>query len=102
MGWVLMFLALFNILVNLSLIGKSSISDCIDRIKKKRRDKKTKADLDKKIASIKYLKDNMKSKFRSFEKELDCHEAIQFSRTWFETRWWLVANKIDITEFPEE
>ena len=41
-------------------------------------------------------------KFKHFKSENDLKEAIQYSKGWIPERRWLVANKVDFNQFPEE
>jgi len=102
LGWAFIIVVILNITVNLGISAKQSIVLFYRNIKNKNSLLKAQAINEKKASNRMYLASKCPEKFKGFDYEMKCIEAIKTCRDWNVQVKWLKANKIDYLKFPEE
>jgi hypothetical protein len=89
MGWVLLGLAVLNILGNLSLIVKNSVYDVYKNWSRKWKRSKAHHHFREKMRFRKFLTDSKPKEFAEFELERDFLDAIRWTKAYLPHRRWL-------------
>ena len=103
MGWVLMGLAIFNILGNLSIIVKNSLFDMYNSYQAKQRKNKALIHFLRRFENRKYLIDNLPKEFTEEMKlEKEAYEVVLWVQEYYPGRVWMQRMGIDFSTFEDE
>jgi len=102
LGWVLMGIALLNIVTNLVIIGSETVMQIIRNRRIKKRAKQIDEINKKKLANRAYLIKNVPNQFDNFEHEANVFEAVTYCKEWIPERRWLQDNGVDCSEYEQE
>ena len=92
LGWWLMGIATFNVLVNLSAIFFQSMRDSFNEWQDKLANRRRANSIKSKIEHRKLVAKEMPGMFEDLERELQIREAADFCREWHDHRKWLIRN----------
>jgi hypothetical protein len=101
LGWILMGIAGFNVLVNLSIIIYNTLKDSYISFKEQKTHRAATKHFNRLMKNRKYLAENF-SAMSAFKKEQDLYESLLFLRKYTPERKWLLSNNVDITSFEDE
>ena len=102
MAFVLIFIAVFNMLVNIVLVVVGGIGSLLLELKAVYDEAVLYYIKRVKLNNQRIITESAKGKFPEIEHNLDELEALDEARGWRVRRKWLRANKVDVSTFPDE
>jgi hypothetical protein len=102
MGWVLMGLAVINIVGNMGIMAKNTTFDIGQSIKDKYYGAQAIRHFNTKMRNRKVLINAMPKKFAAFTEEQEFFEAVEWIKKYAPQRKWMITQGIDFADFKDE
>lgn len=101
-GWMFMGTASFNILGNSAVVVLETIQDAASQWAHRKQEKQRLILINERRENRESIVQEAPGTMKQFEFEISIHEVLEKVKAWTPHRRWLLANKVKISEFPEE